>query len=47
MAGHGFVMFGWSWIDAIVLSSQVFEQTSMEACGVKGPNWKTQYSCAE
>ena len=34
MAGHGFVIFGWSWIEASVLGSQVFEQASMESCEV-------------
>ena len=32
MAGHGFVMFGWSRIEASVLDSQVFGQASMEGC---------------
>ena len=32
MAGNGFVMFGWSWIEASVLGSQVFRQASMEGC---------------
>ena len=37
MAGHGFGMFGWSWIEAIVLGSQVIEQASMEGCAVPLP----------
>ena len=32
MAGHGFVMFEWRWIEASVLGSQVFVQASMEGC---------------
>ena len=32
MAGHGRVMFGWSWIEASVLGSQVFGQALMEGC---------------
>ena len=32
MAGHCFVMFGWSWTEASVLGSQVFRQASMEGC---------------
>ena len=32
MAGHGFVRFGWSWIEASGLGSQVFGQASMEGC---------------
>ena len=32
MAGHGCGMFGWSWIEASVLGSQVFGQASMEGC---------------
>ena len=29
MAGHGFVMFGWIWIDPSVLGSQVLVWTSL------------------
>ena len=31
MAGHGFVMFGWSWIEASAFGSQVFGQASITA----------------
>ena len=30
MAGYSCVMFGWSWIEVIVLGSQVFGQASMD-----------------
>ena len=33
MAGHGFVIFGWNWIEASILGSHVFGQASMEGCG--------------
>ena len=32
MTGHGFAMFGWSWIEGSDLGSQVFGQASIEGC---------------
>ena len=32
MAGHGFVMFGWSEIEESDFGSEVFGQASMEGC---------------
>ena len=46
MAGHGFVMFGWSWIEAGVLGSQVFGQGSTEGCDtVSHSQIETQLYC--
>ena len=33
VAGHSSVLFGCSWTEVSVLSSQVFEQASKESCG--------------
>ena len=48
MAGHGFAMFGWSWIEASILGSQVFGQASVEGCGygfVKSAEEKGDLHC--
>ena len=39
MAGHGWDMSGWSWIEASVLGSQVFGQASVEGCGLLTPSF--------
>ena len=31
-SGHGWCMFGWSWIEASLLRIQLFGQDSMEGC---------------
>ena len=35
MAGHSFVMFGWSWTEVSVMDIQVFGQASMDCSAVK------------
>ena len=41
MAGHSFVMIGWSWTEVSVLGSQVFGEASMESCVIhtNTPDW--------
>ena len=35
MTGQSYVMFGWSWTEVSVLSSQVFGQASLEGCAMQ------------
>ena len=34
MAGHSFVLFGWSWTEVSLLGSQVFGQDLVKSCDV-------------